>query len=628
MLGLFLVQTPFAMAQQGDDESATLYEPVKKQIVQIGDENLLPDWNISTLETFGIKLLIRGKEALTWTLNIEDGGFHNPAIEETYITVLTIVNSLFVLGLLAIASMWMFSILVPRKTLKKVILLYALAVIFVNFALPVNQLFIDGANLLQKTLLIGKDGNIKITDIVQTPSYESALSYRNEEAGNLISTPKKIGLDLAGSGVDIPVGKISITGQPPETIAMTSDPIEVYTDSQFSVFQEQTAFRFLILTATALAYFLIAMLFILRIVILWALLILSPVLLVLGIFQSTRGWFYNWLSVYGRWLLIGPIVALGIAIIVNIWQLSGLPITVDPAYTPETFSTVKDSNVLFYLPGTDTPNTLSNTQEMMEYMIFLIMLYLPIFMAFALTRKRLLQSGASTLSRQFLKPYSPKQSKMSTFHESEKEIKNTEKGFMTNLRELVSEKFGFGSETSRKLEKLHTTPEHPTVMMETASNFLPENLSSTPLPKMLELLGQEKSSMKSHHRVMEKLAHVANISEAKQREQVGNVLNEIQSRAEKEDKESMAILHEIENIKSLDQSAAISAQSSEAQMKDATAGINIQLTESKAQVGKKVQDRSENQDNGKKNVGKKRKHRHHKKHHKEKNLDNPPSDAN
>ena len=39
-----------------------LYEPIEKQIIQLSEEGSLADWNISALETFGLKLLIRAKE--------------------------------------------------------------------------------------------------------------------------------------------------------------------------------------------------------------------------------------------------------------------------------------------------------------------------------------------------------------------------------------------------------------------------------------------------------------------------------------------------------------------------------------------------------------------------------------
>ena len=632
ILGLAFILTPlsgpYAHAQEeGSETGTTLYEPIEKQIIQLSDEGTEDGWKISGLETYGMKVLIRGKEALTWTLNIEDGGFHNPAIEKSYAKVLTIVNSLFILGLLAIAIMWMFSIVIPRKYLKKVILIYSLAVIFVNFALPFNQLLIDGTNLLQKTLLVGEEGRIEITDIVQTPAYSEALTYRNETAESLISGKEKIIIDLEGEGISTPIGTITSPVNGVETVGFTSNPVTITRNTEFSIFQEQTVFRFLMMLATALAYFAIALIFILRIVILWALLILSPVLLLLGIFRTTRGWFINWLNLYGRWLLIGPITALGIAVVVNIWQLSGLPIGVSESYSPEIFTTVKDSNVLFYLPGKDTANTLGNTQEMMEYMIFLIMLYLPIFMAFALTRRKVLQNSAIAISKKIISnSQSSNQSQyIQTGYEKEKETEIQNErirggGLIGDIKNLVSEKIGLLTEEALPFNKLETKPEKPTKMMESAHNFLPERLKDTAIPKMLELLGREKDSKKSHEQVIEKLARLENIKDHKEKQQVRNVLNEISERAGRDDKTAMAILHEIQTIKEINHSHI---ENNGGNPEISGENINIHIGDKGPDDGKKAGERSFIDKNGKKNV-KHKKHKHH--HRKKQNKENQSSE--
>jgi len=71
---------------------------------------------------------------------------------------------------------------------------------------------------------------------------------------------------------------------------------------------------------------LIAFIFILRIVILWILLIFSPFLLILAIFLFSRSLFKTWAWVYLRWTILGPLLAMGLGIIVYIWQISGIPI--------------------------------------------------------------------------------------------------------------------------------------------------------------------------------------------------------------------------------------------------------------------------------------------------------------
>lgn len=599
-------ETPGAEEGTVTEENTILSEPVQKQIIQLTDEGTQDDWGLSKLETYGLKFLVRGKDALTWSLSIDDSGFHNEAIEKSYLKVLTIVNSLFVLGLLAIAVMWMFSILIPRKYLKKVILIYSLAVIFVNFALPVNQLFIDGTNLLQKTLMTEKDGSIQITDIVQTPAYSEVLSYQNQGDGNMVDGKQtdSVTLKLDGAPEETTsIGKIrSAQGETitEEAISLNNQKITLLTDSPFSIHQEETLFRFILLLATGTAYFTIALIFVLRIVILWALLILSPMLLLLAIFSSTRGWFYNWLSMYGRWLLIGPLTALGIAVIVNIWQLSGLPITVDSAYTPDIFSAEKISNIVFYLPGKDTPNTLSNTQEMMEYIIFLIMLYLPVFLGFALTKRKILHESLLTISKSLSKSTQTTQqqliSKVLAIQEKEEEKRDRPAGIMDSFRRLVNDKIGFLTEAAMPMQRIKTSPVVPLTMMPTASNFLPDNLQKTPVPKMLELLGQQKDSKTSHRQMIERLARTEKMTDRKEKEKVMAVMNEIEGRAQNNDREAMAILHEVETIKETDirsseTAPAIHIQTEEAKP-ETSSSISINVNEARPEADRKVRDSS------------------------------------
>lgn len=609
MLGLFVFSAPLASAQEGGEsegEGGTLFEPVEKQIIQLTDEGTSDDWNISKLETYGLKFLVRGKEALTWSLNIEDGGFHNQAIEKSYGKVLTIVNSLFILGLLAIALMWMFSIIVPRKYLKKVILMYSLAVVFINFALPFNQLLIDGTNLLQKTLLTEKDGTIQITDIVQTPAYGEVLSYQNQNEESLVNGKQgdPITLKLAGPDEETTsVGKIRVPNGETvndEILVLNNQEISVLRSTPFSIYQEQAFFRFSLLLLTGIAYFVIALIFILRIVILWALLILSPILLLLAIFRSTRGWFLNWLSMYGRWLLIGPLTALGIAVIVNIWQLSGLPISVGDTYVPEIFSAEKTSNIVFYLPGKDTANTLSNTQEMMEYIVFLLMLYLPIVLAFTLTRRKVLHESLVAVTKKLVRNSQTSQQQLIqqalASQEKEEEKKDRPVGIMESFRNLVSDKIGVFAEATMPVHKMKVEPETPNTMMPTASNFLPENLHKTPVPKMLELLGAQKDSKASHKRVVEKLARSESITDKKEREQASAVMEEIRTRADQKDGEAMAILHEVETVKEIDGHAAETRPMTEVHVEganpEAASSININVNDATPEADRKVRDSS------------------------------------
>jgi hypothetical protein len=540
--------------------SETAEEPVKNQVMNIDQAvSELAEWEPSNLQTFGTKFLIRGKEALTWTLNIKDAGFHNEAIQSSYSKVLTIVNSIFILGLLAIAGMWMFSIFIPRRYLKQVVFVFAAAVIFVNFALPLNRLLIDGTNILQRTLLTQDGEKITITNIVETPSYADANGYKTTtgetekqiditfkqtpggdvEIGRVESPSKQVSGDMGGSAITLDIPESN-----ENKIVMNSDQsLSIKEKAKFSPADEQTVFSFILIMATGLAYFILAMIFVLRIVILWALLILSPALLLLAIFKSTRGWFWNWLGIYGRWLLIGPLAALGISVIVNIWQTVGIPIINDTT-SVESFGTGL-SNISFYLPGSTTPNTLSNTSEMMQYLIFLMMLYLPIFFAFALTRQKMLQGVTAIVTERF------KNQRKTTPIETaggangvKTESKEGSMGMMGAIKDIFSSKIAKVTETAlpSKLRETESATYRP---IPGAASFLPEQLALTGTHEMLGLIGANDESRHSRDTAVEKLAFPNSIQDTEERKNVSAVRSEIGERAERGDIESIVLMNEI-----------------------------------------------------------------------------------
>ena len=539
----------------------TLDKPSKIQTVEVDTTiNLEEGWKPSALQTFGSKFLVRGKEALSWSLNINSIGLETEAIQNSYNRVLTIVNSLFILGLLAIAAMWMFSIIIPRHYLKQVILIYAAAVIFVNFAMPLNKLFIDGTNLLQQTLLTSDSGSIAITDIVQTPEYGNIIGYTNSENNLEISNEKIIKIPNENEeDVRIPLGTIdspayNISGTSGEnTVSLTvpnledniitlntNSPITVSETSNFQTNSEQIIFSFLLVLATGFAYLILALIFVLRIIILWALLIFSPILFLLAIFRLTRGWFWNWLSIYGKWLLIGPLTALGISIIINIWQLTGIPIT--STYESGTFT--RTSNILFYLPGSTEPNTLSTTSEMMEYLIFLMMLYLPIFCAFILTRHKILNTAAINIVNKVINRNENRNGNGNNIKTSKGEDNHPRKktGLTDNITNFVSSKV---EQFTQSAIPKNISAISGTSKIQTSSNFLPEKLAITDIHSLLELIGAKKESRGSREQAIKKLVNPSLITNQTERSQVASVRNEIEKRANKGDSESTIIMNEI-----------------------------------------------------------------------------------
>jgi hypothetical protein len=509
---------------------------------------------------------------LAWTLNITDSGFRNPAIQSNYLKVLTVVNGLFILGLLAIAAMWMFSLFIPRRTLRQVIVLYAIAVIFVNFALPINQLLIDGSNLLQRTFI----GATNISDLVDTPTYNNpnSVGYQSQTGNLAKATTDKVTLSLGTAeqqaNKDVAVGKLqqgfqtpvmtgtvtsadgksvqavglNSTGNDPTLYLNTNQKLEFSSEKTFNPNEENRIFAFALLLLTGIAYFGMALTFILRIVILWALMIVSPILFLLAIFHSTRGYFYNWLSLYARWLLIGPLMALGIAMVVGIWKVSGMPIV---SSYPGVGMFGQLTNVGFYLPGTELANNLSTTPQMMQYVLFLTMLYLPLIFAFMLTRQRLIGAAATVVTERngternragTNRDIATKgtETKTSTVAERVKPLAGGLKG-------LFDSGLGRSAKPAMPTNLRSTESRGPTLMAGTAA--LPEQLALTNVRDMLGLASGGEGSRNSHEKGIERLAAASAMADTPERQTLMAVRNEIEERASKNDPEATRVLSEI-----------------------------------------------------------------------------------
>ncbi len=554
-----------------DLTGGTLGQATTKGNVWLFDVSKDPNWKTDALSTAGLKFLIRGKEALAWTLNITDAGFRNPAIQSNYLKVLTVVNGLFILGLLAIAAMWMFSLFIPRRTLRQVIILYTLAVVFVNFALPINQLLIDGSNLLQRTFI----GTTNISDLVDTPTYNnpSSVGYQSKSGDLKQAASDKMTLSLGTTdqqaNKDIAIGKLqqgfqtpSLTGTittdggKPQTIDLNStgnDPtlrlntnqdLQLTAETTFNPNEENRVFAFLLLLLTGLAYFGMALTFILRIVILWALMIVSPILFLLAIFSSTRGYFYNWLSLYARWLLIGPLMALGIGIVVGIWKAVGMPIV-------SSYSGVgmfgQLTNVGFYLPGTELANNLSTTPQMMQYVLFLTMLYLPLLFAFMLTRQRMLGAAATmVIERQ------TERGRVGATREIERgtetktlTVAEQTKPLATGLRGFLEAGLGRTTKTAMPEAMRAAEPRGTTLMAGTTA--LPEQLALTNMRDMMGLAsGGGEGGRNAHGKAVERLAAASSMPESAERQTLMAVRNEIEERASHNDPEATRVLTEIQ----------------------------------------------------------------------------------
>ncbi len=441
--------------------------------------------------------------------------------------------------------------------------------------------------------------DVDITSIAQTPSYsdESAIGYQNEAGVLKGAASKKLTLNLAGGAVegeeaevieDVIIGQLEEESIDPSyagkisykdadgnyieervdlqalsrgmTLKLNADQvIELTDETAFNPNFEQNIFAFLMIGLTGLAYFLMALVFILRIVILWALLIVSPILFVLAIFRATRSYFVNWLGVYARWLLIGPLVALGLMIVINIWQVVGLP--VESAY-PGFNEFGIQSNIGFYLPGSSVANSLSTTSQMMEYLLFLAMLYLPVVFAFMLTRQKMWSQAAAVISekREAAKARPPaaapgeevvaaEAAKAGARPGSTEGAVEGARGLAGGIAGFLSSKFA-GVAAKAVPESMKAGGREAAARpIETAHSFLPEHLALTDMGEMLDLAaGDSKDSRNAHAKAIQNLANPAAIIDSAEREKTSAVRDEIGKRAEAGDAEAVRIMSEIEAV--------------------------------------------------------------------------------
>lgn len=121
----------------------------------------------SELITFAGKMLEKSQKMLDWTLNINDAGFYNQAINNIFKKVISVINGFLIIALLIIAAMWNFAALISTKTLRQMLFVFAFISIIVNFTLPIGRLGIDLAESVQASFLTKSDGNkISANDLI------------------------------------------------------------------------------------------------------------------------------------------------------------------------------------------------------------------------------------------------------------------------------------------------------------------------------------------------------------------------------------------------------------------------------------------------------------------------------
>ena len=188
-------------------------------------------------------------------------------------------------------------------------------------------------------------------------------------------------VDIVGS-----VGVYNLGNTPLNTTLKEAMPGTTFTRDELylNTYSSDVYFISILLWFFSWINLLISLIFLLRIVILWILLILSPFLLILAIFLFSRSLFKTWAWVYLRWIIIGPLLAMGLGIVVHIWQITGIPI--QSLTSSEELISQGVTNLTLTSPFQEG-SQMSNNYEVMQIIIVILMLYAVIFLPFWLTNK-------------------------------------------------------------------------------------------------------------------------------------------------------------------------------------------------------------------------------------------------
>ena len=153
--------------------------------------------------------------------------------------------------------------------------------------------------------------------------------------------------------------------------------------------QEMVHTSLFIIRFTSFTYYIISLVLMLRTIILWFLLVLSPFLALLLPFVFIRNIGIIWIGVFFQWLFYGPLVALFLAALTKIW-VSGIPYAFDFSRVNQASGQVYRTaiNILYGGPAqTLSPGNSANyVDTFAEYVISLVMLWTAIILPWFLLR--------------------------------------------------------------------------------------------------------------------------------------------------------------------------------------------------------------------------------------------------
>jgi len=152
-----------------------------------------------------------------------------------------------------------------------------------------------------------------------------------------------------------------------------------------SAYDESAFISLLLVKLTAITYYAMVGILLLRKIILWFFIIISPIFPLLLLYSPIRNTAKIWIGEFFRWLLYAPIFAILLSGLVYIWR-AGIPLKFD--FVPENVVYPTAINILLGGPGqTLSPtNSINNSNTFALYVVALLMLWVVILLPFLLLR--------------------------------------------------------------------------------------------------------------------------------------------------------------------------------------------------------------------------------------------------
>ncbi len=145
----------------------------------------------------------------------------------------------------------------------------------------------------------------------------------------------------------------------------------------------------LLIKITNLTYFLIGGILLIRRIVLWFLIILSPFLAILLFFKPSKNTGIIWIGTFLQWAFYGPLTALFLGTVSKIWSI-GIPFNFNfsRAGTPEGFVYPTAVSILFGGPSQQVSfiNSSNYIDTFAEYVISILMLWVAIILPWLLLR--------------------------------------------------------------------------------------------------------------------------------------------------------------------------------------------------------------------------------------------------